>query len=242
MVLDLFQVIRPYHPSLSLSFTTTMSMDIMRMTWVSVIMDHPSLNCRNRDFLAEERWFGKTDTISFATKTCTPFKLQVHSIHCQKKYFFSCYTMYQWRYFWKRVQVWIKTFFWSSISRYFYCDISCHDISVSFMTLSHKLSFYDIYYETICSAFALLKKSTYNFAKSVAIPQVVSLCFRIFVWCDFSIGATASSCAFGVIFVQFIKLNGWRWQSFFATSNGDIFVAEFFKEQYRSSTKSTITL
>ena len=103
-----------------------------------------------------------------------------------------------------------QTFFWSSISRYFYCDISCHDISVSFMTLSHKLSFYDIYYETICSAFALLKKSSYDFAKSVAIPQVVSLCFRIFVWCDFSIGATASSCAFGVIFVQFIKLNGWR--------------------------------
>ena len=83
-----------------------------------------------------------------------------------------------------------QTFFWSSISRYFYCDISCHDISVSFMTLSHKLSFYDIYYETICSAFALLKKSSYDFAKSVAIPQVVSLCFRIFVWCDFSIGAT----------------------------------------------------
>ena len=65
-----------------------------------------------------------------------------------------------------------QTFFWSSISRYFYCDISCHDISVSFMTLSHKLSFYDIYYETICSAFALLKKSSYDFAKSVAIPQV----------------------------------------------------------------------
>ena len=177
MVLGLFQVIRPYHPSLSLSFTTTMSMDIMRMTWVSVIMDHPSLNCRNRDFLAEERWFGKTDTISFATKTCTPFKLQVHSIHCQKKYFFSCYTMYQWRYFWKRVQVWIKTFFWSSISRYFYCDISCHDISVSFMTLSHKLSFYDIYYETICSAFALLKKYL-QFCQKCRYPSSRVLVFQ----------------------------------------------------------------
>ena len=135
-------------------------------------MDHPSLNCRNRDFLAEERWFGKTDTISFATKTCTPFKLQVHSIHCQKKYFFHVIPCINEGTSGKECKSESNLFFWSSISRYFYCDISCHDISVSFMTLSHKLSFYDIYYETICSAFALLKKSSYDFAKSVAIPQV----------------------------------------------------------------------
>ena len=123
-----------------------------------MIMDHPSLNCRNRDFLAEERWFGKTDTISFATKTCTPFKLQVHSIHCQKKYFFHVIPCINEGTSGKECKSESNLFLVLSISRYFYCDISCHDISVSFMTLSHKLSFYDIYYETICSAFALLKK------------------------------------------------------------------------------------